>query len=285
MKLLLVGSSVEDHIHLGEKEEIRPGGIYYTIKGITSIISSEDQAYPLTALSDKTRHLFDPLYSSVAAKYVYETRDIPLVHLHLHGEMERCEWYENITSRLDISVLDGADIFDGILINMITGFDITHQDLRRLRRLTAGPVYLDLHTLSRGMDAAGKRMFRPVPDLNDWLSAVDILQVNENELLTLNDIASEVPVNNSESGAIEKAFSLGVKLLVVTRGSKGASVYWRDDENMVMHHEPVFGGKLKMPVGCGDIFGAVFFYNYIASHGNPYIAVRAASRAAGTLIR
>lgn len=276
MKLLVAGTAVKDYIHTGDKNEVRPGGIYYSIKGLLSAASPDDELFLLTALSDETRHLFYPAFSSVNEKYIYTAPKIPVVHLHLFEAKERCEGYENITQRLDLSAIDSREHFDGILVNMITGFDLMPNDIKQLKSLTNGPLFMDLHTLSRGMDEMGRRMFRPVPEVEEWLSSVDILQVNDSELKTLSDDLSD-----ADDEIIKKVLSLGVKYLIITRGERGSSLYWLHSGSVISHQEPAYGGKLAIPVGCGDIFGAVFFYSFIASEGNAIDSMQAASRAAG----
>ena len=88
MRLLLIGSSVKDyiHIHKDAEEVVRPGGLYYSAKGLKTVLSAEDQAYIFTAVSDETCSLFEPVYSSFNDKYIIRTPKIPVVHLNIWSE-------------------------------------------------------------------------------------------------------------------------------------------------------------------------------------------------------
>ena len=44
--------------------------------------------------------------------------------------------------------------FDGIFINMITGFDINQKQIEDVRKKFKGLIYFDVHTLSRGVSEA-----------------------------------------------------------------------------------------------------------------------------------
>jgi hypothetical protein len=54
-------------------------------------------------------------------------------------------------SNLDIPYKELSG-FNGIMINMISGFDITLEQLKTIRKNFSGPVYMDVHTFSRGVD-------------------------------------------------------------------------------------------------------------------------------------
>ena len=102
---------------------------------------------------------------------------------------------------------------------MISGFDISLEDLKSIRRKYDGDIYLDVHTLSRGLDEDNNRKFRPVPDAEGWLNSVDIVQVNESELLTITD-------GNSEQERVEEVLNLHPHTLIITMGNKGVKMFY-----------------------------------------------------------
>ena len=149
MKLLLIGQSVEDHIYYKDSCEVKPGGIFYTAAALHSIKEPRDEIYLCTSYKKNDR-LFKDLYEDVNPGYLNYSDVIPEVRLNIYDGREREEIYKNITGRLDINDKN-LEMFDGILINMITGYDITLEQLEGIRKNYSGPVYFDVHTFSRGL--------------------------------------------------------------------------------------------------------------------------------------
>lgn len=257
MKLLIIGHSVLDHIRfLSDEEKVRPGGIFYSTMGFKCFTDENDEISLLTYLDKRNEKYFSFLYSKLNVNYIKYVDSIPVVHLKLFEKEERCERYENITMNLDTSILGSLDEFDGILINMITGFDITLSDFIEIRKRFKGIIYFDVHTLSRGLDEKNRRLFRVIPEAEKWLSNVDIVQVNERELLTLSD-------SNIEDEIVKEVLNYGVKILIVTKAEKGGNIYYSENNEIKSFHFNALKTNNVNRVGCGDIFGSVFFYNYI----------------------
>ena len=55
----------------------------------------------------------------------------------------------------------------------------------------------------------------------------------------------------------------GTKYLIKTMGDKGTRVYMKNGEEIRSLFISAYKIKEGTTVGCGDIFGSVFFYNYI----------------------
>lgn len=62
---------------------------------------------------------------------------------------------------------------------------------------------------------------------------------------------------------VEELFSYGVKILCVTKGELGARVYYKNINEITSYF--IAARRISNPnvIGCGDIFGASFFYSYI----------------------
>jgi sugar/nucleoside kinase (ribokinase family) len=205
-------------------------------------------------------------------------QEMPEVVLKTSGEGEREETYKNLSSQLSIHQVMDWNQYDGILINMITGFDISIDQLKIIRRNFNGTIYFDVHTLSRGVGLNMKREFRPIPQINEWLSNVDILQCNENELKTI------IPNKIENESAIE-ILEHGVKIVIITKGDKGAHLYFGSDDKMKTNFIEAVKINTVNKIGCGDIFGAVFFYSYISTRDvskSLMLANRAGALAAAT---
>ena len=271
MKIILIGHSIIDHFEDADEKISSPGGIYYSTIGINSVRKSTDQIYLLTGWNKNSFHLFKNLYSKVDLDRTNELINMPEVYLKVSGESEREEVYKNMAENLSVDNVSDWNIYDGVLINMITGSDISLEQLKYIREKFKGRIYFDVHTLSRGIDAKMKREFRPIPNINKWLSCIDILQCNESELNTI------VP-NQKKINCAEKILSSGPKILVITKGKRGAKVYYQFNGKIEYLFANGIDVKTINKVGCGDVFGAVFFYTYISTNDIP-VSLNAANKA------
>src|SRR5690606_3314180 len=128
--------------------------------------------------------------------------------------------YKNISSGLKINFAEFSE-FDGILINMVTGFDIDLSQIKELRRRTNAIIYFDVHTLTRGLDDNMNREFRTIPDFNIWAENIDILQCNERELLNLSN-------SKNPDAIISEMFECGIQILCLTKGINGVRIYYEN---------------------------------------------------------
>jgi sugar/nucleoside kinase (ribokinase family) len=255
MKILVIGHSVEDHIHQGKEETVKPGGIYYSALGLSKLSSSQDDIHIVTALQKSNEHLFSDVYRKINTSKILWVDEIPKVHLIIHDKEERTECYENISKNLEIDFNLLRD-FDGILVNMITGYDITLEQLKEIRKHFKGLIYFDVHSLSRGITENKTRVFRPITNFNEWASCVDFIQGNEFEVKTFSDAKEEFEISR-------EIIKQGVKALIVTKGENGASIYFKQNERIDRLYIPAENVSTVNKVGCGDIFGSVFFYTYL----------------------
>jgi len=258
MKLLVIGHSVFDTIEddFGIKQS--PGGIFYTISALNKIKSVEDEIFLCSAFDDETYHHFKSEFDKVNISSLKKIDKISRVNLkHLPGK-ERIEKYENLNQSLDIAISDYKS-FDGIMINMITGFDITLDQLKKIRANYSGLIFMDVHTFSRGLDENQLRNFRVIPEFENWAECLDIVQTNQKEIFTLFPSDSEIKIAT-------KLLELGVKVLCVTKGSYGAKVYYLNNKEVASFFIAAKKFEQAQSVGCGDVFGSAFFYNYIRNH-------------------
>jgi hypothetical protein len=271
MKLLVIGHSVEDHILFDGKETIKPGGIYYVVSALTSFLK-DDQIFLCSYAENRNYSMFADVYDRCAADFIQFIEAIPKVSLSIHGAKERDEHYNNIIPKLNIPY-ERLNEFDGIIISMVTGFDIELNQLQEIRKNFQGLIYFDVHTLSRGLGHHGHRGFRKIENFNKWAECVDIIQANEHEVKTLT-------LSNDEVEIAHEIFNNRTKQLIVTRGEAGAKLYyWQNRE-----FNFIFQSSLKTEsvnkIGLGDVFGAAYFYNYVKT-GDLFRSLNIAVTASG----
>ena len=156
---------------------------------------------------------------------------------------------------------------------MISGYDINLEQLRNIRHEYRGVIHFDVHSMARGLGMDMKRDFRRIPNFKEWAANIDILQANEEEFKTLSNDTIKIDI-------VREMFSYGIEIIILTKGKEGARVFFKNRESV----ESVFISSLKVKstnyVGCGDVFGAVFFYNYIRNRDIPE-SLKIANAAAG----
>jgi sugar/nucleoside kinase (ribokinase family) len=221
------------------------------------IKDSDDEVYLCTSYK-KAGDLFTGLYEDMKPDYFNYTEIIPKVRLNIYDDKEREEIYENITSEL---FLDTSELnkFNGILVNMITGFDLTLEQMMELRNNYKGMIYFDVHTFSRGLDKDMKRTFRQIPEFDKWAENIDILQANTRELFTLSGYKDKYDI-------IRFILDKGVKYLIETKGKDGAMCCSLENDKLNFKESPALEVITNNQVGTGDVFGAVFFYSYIKNN-------------------
>ena len=272
MNFLVIGHSVVDEIFEKHSNTIKPGGIYYTVISLLSLVESKDKIFLCTNTAEGNPDLFGFVYNQVENTFIRKVKSIPFVKLVISENGERKETYTELDENLILPEED-FDLFDCILINMITGYDVSLNELNELRKNFDGLIYFDVHTLSRGVDNNLERNFRRIKNFDLWTECIDILQANESELQTLSDKGKEIEI-------VEELLSYGIKQVLITRSDRGATVYFLDNKSVVRIDEIALKVKSMNKVGCGDVFGAVYFYNYIKNK-NVKLALEKANLYAG----
>ncbi len=156
---------------------------------------------------------------------------------------------------------------DVLYVNFISGFEMTLETAARLRQAFAGPIFADLHSLLLDIAPDGLRVPRSLPELPSWFSCFDVVQLNEEEMARLGPDPMEVAAN---------AIAVGVRLMVVTIGEKGA-VYFAPRPFVFARSRDLSSGPVETsriptevpleegdPTGCGDVFGATLVAGLIA---------------------
>jgi sugar/nucleoside kinase (ribokinase family) len=255
MKILLIGHSVFDTIVRNEMTTNSPGGIFYSARQIQLLCSYDDELFLLTQTDNNTKEYFLHVYSKFNCDFIEEVEAIPAVKLIVDDKKERREIYANISTKLNIDKIDFSK-FDAILINMITGSDINLDDLKFIRSNTSAIIFFDVHTLSRPMNENGERVFTVIQNFSEWAQNIEILQANENEFNTLGEF-------DSEYDRARYLLKQGVKIILLTKGVLGAKIFYMQNDEMMSYF--ISANKIinANTVGCGDVFGASFFYNYI----------------------
>ena len=154
---------------------------------------------------------------------------------------------------------------DALLVNFITGVELCLDSLVEIRRHMAGPILVDVHSLTLGRRPGGERYWRCPPDWRQWVEASDVVQMNEDEAAVLMGAGPSAATPDAEAPGLSRfarqLVNLGVRLAAVTRGPLGVVAAARRADGTIedLIEEPPFvtapsGATAGDPTGCGDVF-------------------------------
>ncbi len=269
MKITVVGHFCIDIFHHADgSEEKQPGGIFHSVAALANLASDRDMIMPVFGIGETE---YEEVKSALS-----QYRNIDLsgifqfaggsnnVHYYADGSGERTL---NISKPIPLSHIKNFLNVDGVIINMISGQDITVDTIDEIRLVVRGekvPIHLDIHSLTLTVNKDGTRTRKPMADWRRWCFMTDSVQMNEEE-------AKGMSVEHFNDELLAKQMiPLMVKAFVITRGEKGSTVYQEDHKHLYtteitndLNPEPV------STIGSGDIFGSSFFYHYLKK--NNYI--------------
>ena len=152
---------------------------------------------------------------------------------------------------------------DGLLVNMVSGSDIQIETLDQIRmevRARATPIHLDYHNLTTGIGPGRERVRRPLADWRRWAFMVTTVQLSEEE-------ASGLTVDGlTEQQLTGHLLTLGVTGVVITRGSRGATLFESEHKKVVRCEiAGIPSGGTGDRTGSGDVLGAALLYRFVAT--------------------
>ncbi|CUS96031.1 carbohydrate kinase family protein [Candidatus Kryptobacter tengchongensis] len=280
MKYGLVGHLCLDVIHLPDGSEVQSyGGIFFSLASLANIVDDEDIIYPVFGVGDVDYDKFIErikIYPNVVTDGIFKFSGFTnRVHLFYQDRNERTECSMHIAKPIEFERLKfllevGVD---GIFINMISGFDVELETLRKLRSDFNGYIHFDIHSATLGVDEKNVRFRRRMPNWKEWLENVDTVQMNEFEARSIGEECWD------DDTLAKNVLDLGVKVMVITKANLGATVYYFANGFKRVDLK-AFKVDVVDPTGCGDVFGSAFFYRYSKTL-EPVISAEFANYVAG----
>jgi sugar/nucleoside kinase (ribokinase family) len=286
MVITVIGHLCKDVVHLPDEKETQQesfGGILFTVLTLANLMSERDLIQPIFGVGQADYDaLMEQLknYKNIDTSGIFKFKG-PTNQVHLFYQTDgqtRIECSKNISAPIPFNrikpYLDG----DGVLINMISGSDITLETLDFIRmeiRERSIPIHFDFHSLTLGIDQEFKRFRRPLTDWRRWCFMLNSIQMSEEEALGLS------AERYDEKTLTNHLMPLMVETLIITRSERGATVIVQDIHKKLTRKdfEGVSLGAAVDATGCGDVFGAAFLYQYLKSKDS-FIAAEFANKTA-----
>lgn len=284
MKIAALGTINHDTVVLPQGEVIESyGGLLYSILPLALLAEPGTTIVPVVNLGRDVEHPVKAILSrhsrisQEGIRMVPERNNRVLLRYTSHGEREEVQQgglppltFEQIAPFLDADVL---------LVNFISGRELSLETLRRVRAHTMATIYMDIHSLSLGIDQEGRRFWRQIPNWPEWVAQADVVQVNRGEarLLAGGPVETEREVLSLGRMVLEA----GPAILLLTLGSRGSMMISASGEDpRLWRFDPQPPAKVRDTTGCGDVFLAAFVAEHVRS-GDPHKASRFANLAAG----
>jgi sugar/nucleoside kinase (ribokinase family) len=278
MKYLVVGEPCVDLIHKENGEVIHSyGGVLYSIISLAVLSGNNDSVYPLMNLGeDEYENITNILksYPKIKLDGVNKvTHPTKKVHLYISnyrsGKKAKIEHSESDTYTLPYENIEKfLPDADAMLINMISGVDISLDTLKRIRADFKGFMHMDIHNLVMKTNDQGYREHTSLDGWREWCTNTDTIQMNEYEIGVLSrekrndyEIAEEILININQS-------MTGV---IVTKGKLGVSGFTRKEKSFGdvkffdldrLDVQAVENPHFVDTTGCGDVFAASFTIDF-----------------------
>ncbi|MGB9696308.1 MAG: carbohydrate kinase family protein [Ignavibacteria bacterium] len=280
MNFIVIGEPCVDLIHKADGSVTRSyGGILYSLISL-AILAKKDTVYPVMNVGiDEADNILGLLanYPNIKTDGInivdHKTRKVNLYYnMYNSGRSARFERSTEPTYTLEYDAIEKfLQGTDSILINMISGIDITLETFQKIRNVFTGYIHIDIHNLVMKTNPDGTREHTHLEQWREWCKLPDTVQMNEFEVVSLSrtikneyKIVEEILINL-------KGNSKGV---VITRGKMGATGYIRTlkrfgiEEFFDIERHDVESPAVDNFVdstGCGDVFASAFTFDFSKS--------------------
>ena len=263
MRVIIIGTIVKDFLQFYNGSSSSSfGGLMHTINSAKSVLGNDDLIIPVSFVGSDVIDDLMKLFSgdsqiSVSGLIPFNGQN-NTVMLDYFSDSERVEKSLHPMPAIEYENLGKIFPADLVIINMISGWDISLDCLQKLRKNYSGIIAMDLHSLTLKREEDGTRKYIQRDDLSDWILNIDLLQMNEKEYNIL--AGSDVPPEKYfEETCVNKG-----KIINLTKGHKGSTTYFKSGNQSKIHNQNV-PAKINVldPTGCGDAFLAAFSIRYV----------------------
>jgi len=174
---------------------------------------------------------------------------------------QRMEFLEEHVPTISLDMLEVCLESDFVLLNFTCGCDIVLETLKMFRAQFTRTLFMDVHSMTLGIDRDGARFERHVEDWREWAERVDIIQMNlrESELF----IGREMRIEEASRTICEA----GPGICLITLGPDGVLVAERTPDGLEYMVVEAQESDARDTTGCGDVFSAGFIAGFVQGAG------------------
>jgi len=284
MKIVVIGTVNRDTI-IEPRGEAREsfGGLLYTLLTLALCTEEGTQIVPVFNLGqDAAQRVLAfltpyPQVSLDGIQIVPEMNNHAILTYRPHGD--RIEVLDGGVPAIEFRQIVPFLPADILLVNFISGKDLSLDAMMQLRSSTQATIYADIHSLTLGIDSRGRRYWRQFPQWPSWTSQMNVVQVNRGEARLLSQSIMEADADFISFG--EQVLETGPSMLLITLGAEGSAMVTSFGGHVCLDRFVTHAShRVRDTTGCGDIFLAAFVAENARS-GDPHRASQFANQMAG----
>jgi sugar/nucleoside kinase (ribokinase family) len=297
VKVGVVGTINRDTIHLAEGTIKQGwGGILYNLVALSHLAGKKHEIIPVCNVGRDCYDDIMAILKRLAGLNFNFIRKVPQKNNHCHltyyPDGEKSEILKGGVPPLKYSDLIPLLNCDIVLINYISGRDISTRPLIKFRRNFRGKIYIDIHSSTLGKRKDGSRFLRRPGGWEKIVALSDYVQMNRLELAILSGAYKKKNPDQynlvSELKKIRKSIRDSNKknnsFLVVTDGLRGAFLCSPfENQSGISSISPQKIIRKGDATGCGDCFSAGFIAALLSGR-NPAESTHYANITAGRRI-
>ncbi len=265
MKYTLIGTILLDRIiNVDGTQSDGFGGLMYAINAFRASCNEGDEIIPVSRIGNdayiKVKDYFkdDPNVNLDGLQYVNAPNN--RVNLIYRDKNERAEYSLNPMEPLELENVQPFLNTNIVIVNFISGWDISNETLKKIRHLYSGPIYMDIHSLTLNRKKSGERVHKQVNDIDRWIEGIDFIQSNQEELKRISPFDNLKAFNKSNSLSKNMIYNL-------TRGEMGSETSFYIDKKLeLIKGKPCTAVDVVDPTGCGDAFASGFITDYFTAN-------------------
>ena len=261
MKITVIGTLNKDLILSFRSTPIESyGGIFYNISILSYLLSESDQVSPVSFIGEDVKTTLSAVLQelkNISTKGLILTKQknhrVILEYISPYDRKEKAVFNFPALKWRQVSKFLDSDM---VIVNLITGWDISKETFLKISEKVRKKLYLDVHFLVMGIDKIGKRFPQRPDDIAVWLRGARFVQMNKKEF----EIISE---NNYSEIDFFKEYFISDQVLIITQGKNGVKLIFKEHREIKVLESPALDIKNVVdPTGCGDAFGSAFVFSY-----------------------